>query len=305
MKTNVKINGQSVVVALPQEVEQIAQNVSVEKRTEVQTVLNQVFEGVSNMREQLDSVEVKDEGDVRGMKQAGAIRLEVKRVRLSAEKVFDAKRAEVQQKMLGFKTEDQLWLKAKQTMQILTKEIEENAKWKEDTKKRHEAEQLELRTQQREFAISKLGVEISRSDFEAMSDEAFAIFYQGLVEQNKKQIEEEQRAEAERLAKEAQERAEKERLEAENRRLREEAQERARKEAEEQNRIRMEEEAKRKAEARLAAAPDKEKLEQLAFVFECVPMPLLSTAEGQDLIRKVIILQGKLVDFIKTNSANL
>lgn len=295
----------AMIVALPQEVEQIAQNVSVEKRTEVQTVLNQVFEGVSKMREQLDSVEVKDEGDVRGMKQAGAIRLEVKRVRLDAEKVFDAKRAEVQQKMLGFKTEDQLWLKAKQTMQILTKEIEENAKWKEDTKKRHEAEQLELRTQQREFAIAKLGAEIPRSDFEAMSDDAFAIFYQGLVEQNNRRIEEEQRAEAERLAKEAHERAERERLEAENRRLREEAQERARKEAEEQSRIRMEEEAKRKAEARLAAAPDKEKLEKLAFVFESIPMPLLSTAEGQDLIRKVVILQGKIVDFIKTNSENL
>lgn len=295
----------AMIVALPQEVEQIAQNVSVEKRTEVQTVLNQVFEGVSKMREQLDSVEVKDEGDVRGMKQAGAIRLEVKRVRLDAEKVFDAKRAEVQQKMLGFKTEDQLWLKAKQTMQILTKEIEENAKWKEDTKKRHEAEQLELRTQQREFAISKLGAEIPRSDFEAMSDEAFAIFYQGLVEQNNRRIEEEQRAEAERLAKEAQERAERERLEAENKRLREEAQERARKEAEEQGRIRMEEEERRKAEARLAAAPDKEKLKQLAFAFESIPMPLLSTAEGQDLIRKVTILQGKLVDFIKTNSENL
>lgn len=32
---------------LPAEVAQIAQNVSIEKETEVQTVLNQVFDGVS------------------------------------------------------------------------------------------------------------------------------------------------------------------------------------------------------------------------------------------------------------------
>ena len=41
--------------------------------------------------------------------------------------------------MLGFKTEDSLWLKAKQTMQILTKEIEE--KTLERNKRTFEAEQ--------------------------------------------------------------------------------------------------------------------------------------------------------------------
>jgi len=122
------------IVKLPEELAQIANGVSLEKRNEVQTVLNQVFQGVSKMRTQLDKIEVSDENDKVSMQMARTVRLAVREDRLNAEKTFDAKRSEVQQQMLSFKTEDQLWLKAKQTMQILTKEIEETAKWKEETK---------------------------------------------------------------------------------------------------------------------------------------------------------------------------
>lgn len=38
------------IVKLPEELAQIANGVSAEKRNEVQTVLNQVFQGVSKMR---------------------------------------------------------------------------------------------------------------------------------------------------------------------------------------------------------------------------------------------------------------
>jgi hypothetical protein len=57
--------------------------------------------------------------------------------------------------MLSYKTEDQLWLKAKQTMQILTKEIEENARWKEETRQRFEAEQKELKAEINEEVITQ------------------------------------------------------------------------------------------------------------------------------------------------------
>ena len=58
------------LVKLPAEVEQLAQGVTVEKRNEVQSVLNHVFNGVSSMREQLDTVAVKDENDTASMKVA-------------------------------------------------------------------------------------------------------------------------------------------------------------------------------------------------------------------------------------------
>ena len=165
-----------LVLVLPSEVAEIAKNVSVEKRNEVQTVLNHVFNGVAKMREQLDGVTVADANDKVNMKLANTIRLGVRQVRLEAEKTFDAKRAEVQQQMLSYKTEDSLWLKAKQTMQILTKEIEENARWKEETKERFEAEQKELKVQQRMLKVAKVAPEMARTEFESMSDETFATF---------------------------------------------------------------------------------------------------------------------------------
>lgn len=214
------------IVKLPEELAQIANGVSVEKRNEVQTVLNQVFQGVSKMREQLDSVVVSDENDKLNMKLANTIRLSVRQVRLEAEKTFDAKRSEVQQAMLSFKTEDSLWLKAKQTMQILTKEIEETAKWKEETKSRFDSEQKELKVQQRINKISKFS-DIGRQEFENMSDETFEMFLSGIEKQYKERIEAEKKAELDRIEKEKAEIAERERIRIENEKLKKEAEQKA------------------------------------------------------------------------------
>lgn len=262
------MNSNTQLVALPTEVMQIAENVSVEKRNEVQSVLNNVFSGVTKMREQLDLVTVLDADDKVNMKLANTIRLGVRQVRLDAEKVFDAKRAEVQQQMLGFKTEDALWLKAKQTMQILTKEIEENARWKEETKQRFEAEQKELNIQQRMVRVSKVAPEMHRSEFEGMSDETFEVFLTGLEKAYNEKLEAENKAEAERIAKEKAEVEERERMRQENERLKLEAEakerqlqaerekaeterkaieEKARKEKEEAQRIALEEKSKQDA----------------------------------------------------------
>lgn len=214
-----------LVVALPSEVAEIAKNVSVEKRNEVQTVLNHVFNGVAKMREQLDGVTVTDANDKVNMKLAKTIRLGVRQVRLEAEKTFDAKRADVQQQMLSYKTEDSLWLKAKQTMQILTKEIEENARWKEETKERFEAEQKELKVQQRMLKVAKVAPEMARTEFESMSDETFEMFFAGIEKAFNDKIEAEKKAEAERIEKEKAEIAERERIRKENERLKAEAEE--------------------------------------------------------------------------------
>ena len=222
-----------LIQSLPAEVAQIAQSVSVEKRNEVQSVLNHVFNGVSKMREQLETVVVQDENDKTNMKLANTIRLGVRQVRLNAEKTFDAKRADVQAQMLSFKTEDQLWLKAKQTMQILTKEIEEAARWKEETKERFELEQKELKTQQRMLQMAKVAPEMPRAEFENMSDDGFAIFFAQIEKLHQEKVEAERRAEEERIAREKAEAEERERVRAENERLRAEAEAREKQLAEE------------------------------------------------------------------------
>lgn len=258
-----------LVVVLPIEVAEIAKNVSVEKRNEVQTVLNHVFNGVAKMREQLDGVTVTDANDKVNMKLANTIRLGVRQVRLEAEKTFDAKRSEVQQQMLSYKTEDSLWLKAKQTMQILTKEIEENARWKEETKERFEAEQKELKVQQRMLKVAKVAPEMARTEFESMSDETFEMFIAGIEKAYNDKIEAEKKAEEERIAKEKAEAEERERIRKENERLKAEAEakekqlaeERAKAEAE---RKKIEDAAKKEreeADRKLKAEQEKARIE--------------------------------------------
>lgn len=183
---------------LPEELAIIDKELPVETKNEVQSVLNKVFEGVSKMKAQLDSIIVVDHNDKVNMKLANTIRLGVRNERLDAEKVFDAKRSEVQQKMIGYKTEDSLWLKSKQVMQILIKEIESVAKWKEETKERYEAEQKELKIQQRIHSVSKFS-DISRIEFENMSDESFDLFLSGIEKQYNDRIEEEKKSELQRI----------------------------------------------------------------------------------------------------------
>jgi hypothetical protein len=192
------------------------------------------------------------------MKLANTIRLGVRQVRLNAEKTFDKKREEVQQQMLSYKTEDQLWLKAKQTMQILTREIEEQARWKEETKQRYEAEQRELKVQQRIVSVSKFAPEMPSSEFEHMSDEGFSLFLSGIEKQYLDRVEYERKLEEDRIAKEKEESEERERIKAENERLKKETEEKEakrkaeieaqEKKAKEEARLRAIEEAKKQAE---------------------------------------------------------
>ena len=251
-----------LAVVLPNEVAEIAKNVSVEKRTEVQTVLNHVFNGVAKMREQLDGVTVTDANDKVNMKLANTIRLGVRQVRLEAEKTFDAKRADVQQRMLSYKTEDLLWLKSKQTMQILTKEIEENARWKEETKERFEAEQKELKTQQRMLKVAKVAPEILRSEFDNMSDETFEMFFTGIEKAFNDKLETEKKAEESRIQKEKEEATERERIKIENERLKKEAEEKE-KALEIERKKQAELLAKQKAEAEKTAKLEAEKQARL------------------------------------------
>ena len=319
---------------LPQEVAQIAENVSVEKRNEVQAVLNHVFNGVSKMREQLEMVTVADPEDKVGMKMANTIRLSVRQVRLDAEKTFDAKRAEVQAQMLSYKTEDQLWLKAKQTMQILTKEIEDSARWKEETAKRFEAEQRELKIQQRILKVSQYAPEVDRSEFENMNDETFIVFLAGIEKAYNDRIEAERKAEQERIEREKAEAEERERIRIENEKLRaqveaerEEAErklkaereaarlaaekaaaEKAKLEAEIRAKQEAEERAKREEAARekkAKNAPDKVKLMGLAGQIDGLNFPELKSDEAKAILKDVAILLGNFSRFIREKSENL
>jgi hypothetical protein len=187
-----------VVVVLPEEVQAIALSVSEEKRAEVNNTLTQIFAGTADWKAQVDSIVVAGPSDKLGMNLAKTARLNAKNARLAAEKIFDQKREDVQAQMLSYQTEDKLWLKAKQTMIILFKEIEQAAEYKEKTAERFEAEQHELKIQTRLAKIAPVNPEIGRQEIEGMSDESFEVFLTGLIKA-KEAAEKEAKEEAERI----------------------------------------------------------------------------------------------------------
>lgn len=209
-------------MTLPTEVNELAVKVSANKKAEVQTVLQQIFTGTDDWEQQVDAIEVKDVNDKMSIQLAEVARKNSKQARLSAEKIFDAKRTEVQQLKSEFDLEDKLWLKAKQVMQLKFKAIEEKAEWKANFVKRFEAEQKELRTQKRINEVAKYA-EINRIEFEAMSDESFNSFLSGLKSTYEAKIEAERKAEAERVAQEKAEAEAREQQRLENERLKAEA----------------------------------------------------------------------------------
>lgn len=250
------------IIELPVEVNELASKVSINKQDEVKTILNQIFTGTDDWEKQVDAIEVKDINDVMSISLAEAARKNSKQARLSAEKIFDAKRDEVQTLKAEFDLEDKLWLKAKQIAQIKFKAIEDKAEYKANFVKRFEAEQKELRAQKRINEVSKYA-EINRIEFENMSDSSFDSFLGGLKSTYEAKIEAEKKAENERIERERleAERIEKQRLE--NERLKKEAEKRE-KEIEEERKTNEQklaiERAKAKAESDRIEAENKAKL---------------------------------------------
>lgn len=250
------------IITLPQEVSELAVKVSAKKQAEVQNVLQQIFTGTDDWEKLIDAIEVKDINDKISIELAEVARKNSKQARLTAEKIFDVKRQEVQRLKAEFDLEDKLWLKAKQVMQIKFKAIEEKAEWKANFVKRYEAEQKELRTQKR-IAEVAMYAEINRIEFENMSDENFESFLNGLEATYKAKIEAERKAEEERIAREKMEAEERERQRLENERLKKEAEETEKELAKERARIEAERKAneKRLEEERAKAKAEADRIE--------------------------------------------
>jgi len=207
---------------LPIEVSELSAKVPESKKIEVETILSQVFAGTNTWAGQVDAIAITGPSDSMAIEMADVARKQAKAARIAAEKVFDAKRDEVQQLKAEFDLEDKLWLKAKQVMQLRFKSIEEKAEWKANTKKRFEAEEKEKKTVERMEQVTVYSQTVSRFEVESMTDTSFVLFLDGLktayihrIEQEKK--EQEEREEAQRIEKEKIEaqRIENEKLKAE------------------------------------------------------------------------------------------
>jgi hypothetical protein len=251
---------------LPIELSEMTLSVSESKRTEVQNVLQQIFTGTDEWEKQVDAIEVKSVNDKLSIDLAEVARKNAKSARLSAEKLIDAKRNEVQKLKAEFDLEDKLWLKTKQVMQLKFKAIEDKAEWKANFVKRFEAEQKELRTQKRINEVSKYA-EINRIEFENMGDESFHTFLSGLKSTYEAKIEAEKIAEAERVAKEKADAEAIEKQKLENLRLKAEAEIQAKILADEKDaKAKIEAELKAKKDAEIKAEVEKKQAEERAKI---------------------------------------
>jgi len=285
------MENQLIKIELPTELKDLAVKVSKEKQEEIQLVLNQIFEGTQNWKTQIENIEVKGINDKLSINLADTARKNVKQARLNAEKIFDAKREEVQVLKSDFDLQDKLWLKGKQIMQIQFKAIEEMAEYKANFVKRYEAEQKELNVQIRISKIQIYAPELNRFEFENLSDEMFDIFLTSLINNYNQKIEAEKKAEEERLAKIEAERLENERIRLENERLKKEAEEKEKKAKIEREKIEKEREIERKKQAEILAKQEAELKEKARVEAEKqakIQATLKKEAEAEKLQRQRI-----------------
>lgn len=168
------------LVILPPEVKEIAVKVNPEKQQEVSDILTQIFQGTADWEQQIEAIKVESVADTMAMQMADVARKNVKKARLQATELFDAKRQEVQAQMIDFQTEDKLWLKAKQIMEIKFKAIEDKAKYKAEFLERYAAEQRFSRNQQRLTQCLKYNPDITMAEVENLSDELYNFFVKSL-----------------------------------------------------------------------------------------------------------------------------
>jgi colicin import membrane protein len=238
-------------ITIPVEILEISQQVNENKQVEVSTILNEIFTQVKTWEAEIATISVTSIDDKTQMKKANELRIKVKNARLNAEKQFDQKRSDVKALMIDYQTEDSMWLKAKQIMQIKTKAIEEKAEWQEKFAERFEREQKELKTQLRLSQIQQYKPETTANQVSDLTDEFFNTLLNGAKTEFEERIKAKEEAEKQALEAEKQRQIEAENLRLENEKLKAEA-EKTRLENEAKAKIEAEEKAKLQAEVKKA-----------------------------------------------------
>lgn len=303
--------------------------------------LSPLVEKAGELSRQASAIAVTDATQVSEMKQARRVRLEMREVRVAAEKVRKDLKADVLSMGRAIDAVGK-WLAGKI-------EPEESRLLECETfAERAEAARKESLRVSRAAALAPLGVDCSAYQLGDMTEAAFAqlldgsrLAHQARIDRERKEaeeraaaekarLEEEQRirAENERLrreaeaaarakreadAKAAKERAELERKLADERRVREQAERQAREAAEraaQQEREQAEAEAARsraeKAAARkAAAAPDRQKLVELARSLRELPIPAFKTEEAAAVGAELKRILGELATGLENQAVKI
>jgi hypothetical protein len=199
------VSAELIVLNVPEEISELSLTVSEVKRTEVISVISDIFKGTENWAEQISKIKVTSETDTLNIELAITARKNIKKARLEAEKIFNAKRSEVQAKMIDYKAEDQLWAKSKQIMQIKFKYLEELMEHEETFLVRIAQEKRATRTAERMATILKYTDTMTEEQIRDLDDSVFGAMIEGLKAKKSKDEATAKVEQAEREAKEAEE----------------------------------------------------------------------------------------------------
>lgn len=298
------------------------------EQTQVQPLINKFgtfYTDAIKLTAQSKGIVIKDISQIDEMKKSREFRLSLKRIRTDADKI----RVEMKEPFLRGANAVQL---AFNGIEKITREEERRLEDQEKFVERLEAEKKNKIEFERVSQLLKYVDEAENYSLhpDQMSEETFNKLLDNsrLAFEARKKAEDE--AEKERLALIEAEKEEQERIRQENIKLRAEAEKRekelakeraeqqrkleaeqkARKEAEDKIRLEREaQEAKLRAEAEAKRqhllAPDKDKLLELALMFDSLQLPAVSSKEAMSVIRATEEMIGKVSNYIREKAKTL
>lgn len=289
-----------------------------------------VFEKAQALVEQAAEVKVTDATQLREMKRARELRLQLKDLRVNAEK---SRKALKEDSLRKGKAIDGVY----NVIRFLIEPVEEQLEHAEKFAERAEAARIAALGGDRQAALRKHGVEMSVQVLGEMEESAWDAMLAGAKAEQERKAAEAKRAEEKRAKEEAEQRAERERLAAEHKKLaaereafekaQREAEAKAKAEREEADRkLRLAEQARadverqqREAEAekrrqeaaaaeaarKAAAAPDAEKLRAFSNMLGSLEVPTMATNEGAHVRVALIANVMKLAKWIEEKADTL
>lgn len=299
------------------------------------------FQDADSQKAIIDKIVINKPDQIAEMKEARDIRLKIKNKRIEARNIVRDEREKLKNAMADFTLQDKLWLKSFQMLEAVCDNLEAKCEEKEKFAERWEAEQKQLKYEDRVSKLHPYGTDPSIYNLRDMEDETFEKLLANEKLAFEARVEAEKQAEAERKAQEEAERIEQERIRKENEKLKAEAElrekELAKERADQQAKLDAEKkkreaiEAKIKAEkdahalkeaqekARIEAikqaeveearkkllAPDKEKLMELAQLIDQVQLPAVSSKEASSVIRATEEMLGKVTNYIREKAKGL
>lgn len=323
----------------------VLQENGVAEAEDVRKVFSPFFDGVEEVKEACLSIKIDSVEQAEAMAQAREFRLNLKKLRVAAEKEKNALKEQPLRKCQAI---DAVFRYLVSEVKPLEEHLENQEKYallKEESRK------AELETKRKKL-LDEVDGDYEFVDLKEMPEENFETYLLNATQnfKAKKEREAAEEAERERLAKEEAERQEAMRIE--NERLKKEAEEKEallkeerekaeaekaeieaqhqakldkerkekealeaelkkkkeeaeQKEKEERERIKADEEAKKRAEKAAQLAPDRAKLEQLATEITQIKLPEVKSEEAKQVLIAVVELLSKTSAYIKEKSLNL